>query len=49
MMSREDTSTVKKWWQARKKVMDRLKKDKELFKNEVKVANQFNAKIINMG
>lgn len=49
MMSREDTSTIKKWWQARKKVMNRLNKDKELFKNEEKVAKQFNAKIINMG
>jgi len=49
MMKREDTSSIKKWWQARKRVLDRLKKDKELFKNEIEVAKQFNAKIINMG
>lgn len=49
MMKREDTSSIKKWWQARKRVLDRLKKDKELFKNEIEVAKQYNAKIIYMG
>lgn len=49
MMSREDTSTIKKWWTARKKVMDRLQRDNEVFKNEFIVAEHFNAKIINMG
>jgi guanylate kinase len=49
MMKREDTSTVKKWWQARKRVLDRMKRDNDLFKNEFTVAYYFDAKIIEMG
>ena len=48
-MKREDASSIKKWWQARKRVLERLKKDKELFKNEIEVAKHYNAKIIYMG
>ncbi len=49
MMRREDTSSIKKWWQARKRVLERMKKDESLFKNELAVADYFDAKIIEMG
>ena len=48
MMKREDKSNFKKLYEAHKKVVERLKGDIRLFKNEKKVAKRFNAKIIYM-